>query len=166
MKHVFLMTGLAAAILIGAGAKGNAAGVGPAMGPRPPSFQELDADGDGQVTLPEMKAHMQTRFEAADSDGDGALSREELSARIEARQVQRRNRMLDRMFTRRDTDGDGLLRFEEMRAPGPDEPGRIFARHDGDGDGALSEEEFEAMKERHGRHRPGMRKRVYEPDSD
>lgn len=154
MRNAWLTTALGAAILAGAATQGIAgSGEGKRQyGPKH-SFEELDANGDGQITEAEMQAHMQARFDTADTDGDGKLSRDELSARMEARQAERRAKRLDWMFENRDADGDGALTMEEMRAGRAE---RMFARIDADGDGAISREEFEEMSEK-GRHRHGKR---------
>lgn len=139
-------------------------------GGQPPRmiFEELDADGNGAVTLDEMQAAGQARFAEADTDGDGALSRDELIARSQARIESRVDRMLERL----DSDGDGLLSMAELdaaregrdgRGPrhgrrGPN-PERIFERLDADGDGQVTEAEFDAgvarMLERFGTRRHG-----------
>ncbi len=50
-----------------------------------PSFTSMDADGNGSVSLEEMKAVMlkmvETKFAAMDADGDGALTEKELAAK-------------------------------------------------------------------------------------
>jgi Spy/CpxP family protein refolding chaperone len=38
------------------------------------SFEDLDLDGNGEVTMEEMIQHREARFKAADTDGDGFLS--------------------------------------------------------------------------------------------
>lgn len=154
MKNTLLMSTLAAAIVAGAASQGLAEGKDHRMGPghRPPSFEQLDANGDGKLTPEEIKRHMQARFAEADADGDGKITRQEMSDRIAARQAERRERMLDRMFNWRDLDGDGALSMDEMR------DGRgleMFARADEDGDGAVSREEFERMRKMHDRHHRG-----------
>lgn len=152
MKNAWLTTALGAAILTGAAAQG-VAGPREGMGPHGPwhSFEELDADGDGQIVEAEMLAHMKARFDIADTDGDGKLSRDELSARMETRQAERSARRLDWMFEHRDADGDGALTLEEMRAG---RAARMAARIDTDGDGSVSREEFEDLLEKR-QHRHG-----------
>ena len=49
-----------------------------------PSFEELDADKDGQITKEELAARHAARFTQADADKDGKLSAEELIAMREA----------------------------------------------------------------------------------
>lgn len=127
-------------------------------------FEELDADGNGAVTLEELQAAGEARFAQADTDGDGALSRDELLARG----AERAEARVDRMLERADADGDGLLtqaELEEARegrggrhGRGGPNPERMFERLDADGDGSVTEAEFddgvarllERMGRRHG----------------
>jgi Ca2+-binding EF-hand superfamily protein len=130
-------------------------------------FEELDADGNGSVTLEELQGAGEARFAQADTDGDGALNRDELIARGAARIEARVDRMLERM----DSDGDGVLTQAEMiearegregrggrHGRGGPNPERMFERLDADGDGAVTEAEFdegvarllERMGRRHG----------------
>lgn len=127
-----------------------------------PAFSELDANGDGQLTLEEMQAHRAAhgaaRFEASDTDGDGALSREEVLAAAQGRSEERAGRMFDRM----DADSDGTLTQAEIEAGRPQRgdgegrrgrggPERMFERADADNSGGLSAEEFEALGQRGGK---------------
>ncbi len=141
MKHTFLMTGLTMAILAGLAGQGYAAGGH--NGPRH-SFEELDINGDGQITRAEMESHKQARFEQSDSDGDGKLSRAELETRIQKKQKLRREHRLDKMIKRHDTNGDGALTFAEMSENRRHDH---FTTADANEDGAISASEFAAMKE-------------------
>lgn len=131
-----------------------------------PSFEELDADGDGQITRAEMQAHRQARFEAADTDGDGKLSPAEMEARAMARVQARVAAMVERL----DSDGDGLLSVDEM--PARKGMARLFDMVDADDSGAITAEEMaEARQWRHERHRRhghgyghGMKKRSGQTD--
>ena len=140
------------------------------------AFQELDANGDGQLTRAELKAHAAARFAASDTDGDGFLSGDEmfkervgkraermllrydsdddgkldaseLEAAAEARQQGRYARMLRRL----DTNEDGKLSFKELSARR--DTGKFFDRFDTDSSGGLSAEEFAKARE----HRRGKR---------
>ncbi|MEO0938578.1 MAG: calcium-binding protein [Pseudomonadota bacterium] len=114
-----------------------------AEGRAQPSFAQLDADGNGEVTQEEMRAFGADRFAGADTDGNGALSRAELEAQA-SRMAQRR---IERMMTRLDSDGDGVLSSSELAAQDmPRRAGRMFKRADTDGSGGLSEAEFDAAR--------------------
>ncbi|WP_375173399.1 EF-hand domain-containing protein [Pseudooceanicola sp.] len=141
-------------------------GDGP-RGPRGPMlpFEEIDANGDGQITQEEIAAHAAARFAQADTDGDGTLSSEELVARMEAQRAERMQRRAERMIERRDANKDGRLTADEMGPRGGD---RLFARLDANEDGVITKEELdqarEAFRERHegkhkhfGEHRKGQR---------
>lgn len=119
-----------------------------------PAFTDLDADGNGELTLEEMLAHRDARFTQADTDGDGSLSRDEMVAaamgRVEA--------AIDRQMARFDDNEDGLLsanELDDMRPRGPS-PERIFGHMDANGDDVVTAEEFETaaanMMERRGGH--------------
>lgn len=111
-------------------------------------FEELDADGNGEITLEEIETRMQSRFTDADADGDGMLTRDEM---IAAAQVQVEERV-DRMLKRADTDGDGALSMDEMPKPRGGWAERMFGRVDADDSGGISKEEFAQMREHRGRH--------------
>ncbi len=104
------------------------------------SFQELDANGDGQVTQGELQDHRAARFAKLDSDGDGKLSAAELQAEGQKKGTERANRMIEKF----DTDGDGALSAQEM--PQPRDSGKLFARMDSDGSGGISQQEFDSAR--------------------
>ncbi len=64
------------------GGPGGSTGQGRSGGHRPPSFEELDVDGNGAVTedefLAPMLQHGEERFSRMDADGDGSLTSDEL----------------------------------------------------------------------------------------
>ncbi|GMQ48196.1 hypothetical protein [Vibrio sp. 10N] len=45
---------------------------------KPPSFEEMDANGDGLLTKDELKGRLLDEFDQLDSDEDGVLSESEL----------------------------------------------------------------------------------------
>jgi len=116
------------------------------------SFENIDADNDGQITQAEMEATAKARFSAADTDSDGFLSQEEMEAAGRERMQKHMASMMERM----DTDGDGKIAMAEMK-PRHD-PSEMFNKADADGDGSISKEEFEemrgmrGMRGRHGAH--------------
>lgn len=115
-----------------------------AKGPRM-TFEELDIDGDGQVTLTEITQQRMQKFTAADTNGDGRLSVEEMQA---AAQV-RANAHVTRMFEKHDANADGVLSEDEL--PKPRRADKMFKRIDADGNGAISEQEYADAKDRKGR---------------
>lgn len=116
---------------------------GPDM--EPPSFEELDTNGDGVVTLEELEALGAARFAEMDTDGDGSISADEMLAAMQERAAERMAKGIERMIEKHDENGDGVLSAEELPQPKHD---RMIERLDEDGDGAISAEEFEAAKEK------------------
>lgn len=151
----FALAGIAAAVLPGlAAAQGPAGPGGLGLRADPPSFETLDADGDGKVTIAEFRAHAEAGFAEADADGDGLLTAQELAARAEARAAQRIAAMIERLIQWRDTDGDGALSAAELSA-GMGE--RLFARTDVNRDGVITAEEFEAARSKREKRAAGRR---------
>lgn len=104
MKKI-LMSALVLTVSIGSGAA-IARGMGE-MGPRSvPSFEQLDRDGNGQVTLEDMQAF-------------GEARRAEMEAKRAERMQDRAAKMGDRgtrMFDRVDANDDGVVDAEEYAA--------------------------------------------------
>ena len=124
-----------------------------------PSFEELDTNADGKITLEEMQARGAARFAETDTNGDGLLSAEEMLAAHDNAKERRVNRMIEM----RDANGDGQLSMEEMRPKeakegGKSRGGRMFERFDTDNDGAVTKAEFDAAVAKHGK-RGGDKKR-------
>lgn len=119
-----------------------------AAGPRnhePVTFQELDANGDGQVTKDEMQAHRAKRFTDADANGDGQLTVEEMQAAGQ----QKVNDRVAKMFEKHDANQDGFLSEDEL--PKPRRADKMFDRIDADSNGSISEQEFADAKDRMGK---------------
>ncbi|MBY6137001.1 EF-hand domain-containing protein [Nocardioides marinus] len=150
MKHNTFIAAIVAVACATASGVALAKG-GPHHGPKM-SFEELDADGSGEVTQAELQAHKQARFASADANGDGLLSLDELQAQASAKAAERAARMLERF----DKNGDGSLSEGEM--PKPRDGARMFERMDRDGSGGISKQEFEEARMHRGgkhRHAPG-----------
>jgi len=153
-KAAFIAVIVSSASIIAAGAvlaKGGPGRHGMSM-----SFEEIDTDGNGEVTQAEMEAMKAARFSAVDTNGDGVLSLEELTAQG-AKEVAAH---AERMLEKRDANGDGVLSQDELSKQR--RSGKMFDRMDADNSGSISKEEFEEarnhMRQRgHGKHRPGQK---------
>lgn len=139
-----------------------AAGVGVAQaqdrGPRGEgmSFETLDVDGSGEITMEDFEALRTQRFAAIDADGDGSVTADEFRAHAQSRAGER----ADEMFARLDADGDGVLSRDVLESRMGGQPGeRMLSRFDTDNSGGVSAEEFETaretMAERRGKFRDG-----------
>lgn len=143
MKNLVMMSALALSIVVGGTVEVLAASE---RGGARHSFEELDANSDGQVSQAEFAAHRAERFETADANGDGQLSRDEILARGKARDEARAERRADKMLERLDANKDGALTLAELN---DGRGGKLFDRADSDGNGAVSKAEFDQMKEHH-----------------
>lgn len=110
------------------------------------SFEKLDTDGNGQITLEEMQNRGKDRFSEMDTNQDGKISQAEMEAHAQKRSADRAAEMIERF----DKDGDGMLSMDEM--PGSDRGERMFERVDQDSSGGISEEEFDEVRNRMMRH--------------
>lgn len=113
------------------------------------NFQQIDSDGDGQITPDELQGRTTARFGEADTDGNGLLSAAEIQAQGQKHMARRIASMIERF----DKDDDGALSQDEM--PGPRGTGRMFAHFDSDGSGGISEQEFNEAREDMRSHRKG-----------
>lgn len=104
------------------------------------TFEQLDANGDGELTKAELESQKADRFAKIDTNGDGALSAEELQAKAQKKSSERVTKMMQRY----DANGDGVLSPDEM--PKPRHAGKMFDRIDADGSGTISQDEFDTAK--------------------
>ena len=141
MKSLVILSGVLAAVLAAGAALAEEGS--PSRSHGAAMWDELDADGDGQVTLGEMTEHQRAMFAEADADGNGAISKEEMKAHFQKHHGEMRARMLG------DANGDGAV----TRAEYDLRTAEHFDELDADHDGVLSEEEIAAAHK--GRHHRG-----------
>ena len=130
--------------MMGVGAT-TAMAAGAGEGRERPTFQELDADGSGEITTADLDAMRTERFTEIDTDGDGSVSEAEFVAKAQADAQER----AAAMFARLDADGDGVLSQDVLQSRtrgGGSE--RMISRLDTDDSGGVSAEEFEAGMEK------------------
>lgn len=150
------------------GPGGDAAG--PAMLMRLPIMRALDVNGDGTISAEEI-ADASKNLKKLDRDGDGQLTLAELrpaggppGAAGGSLAPRDRGAMMAQMFERRDANKDGKLTGDEIP---PQMAGRL-ERIDANGDGAIDQEELKKMQEamRGGRPEAGQRGRDRKPEGD
>ncbi len=150
MKKTAILTSIALIAALGstatlATAKGKHGG---------PGFDltEMDANGDGSITVDEVTAFQTARFNETDADGNGQISEEELVAAITARFdgdiPERAEKRISRMFERMDADESGGISVDEQVSE--ERTTRMFERLDQDEDGTISAAELEEAKDRRG----------------
>jgi Ca2+-binding EF-hand superfamily protein len=134
--------------------------------------QEMDTDGDGDVSRKERQAWrakkrqewQRKRIEKYDTDGDGQLSQAEREAKMQQLRQEMMQRMRERLEKKHDANKDGQLSAEEG-AKVQEEYDRIVSRmkavqdarrahqnallkrFDADGNGELSKEEKQTMSQ-------------------
>ena len=108
-------------------------------------FATLDTDGSGTLTVAEIEAAGQARFDAMDTDNSGGISADEMMAARDCEKTKRAERMISKM----DKNEDGELQADEMQRRGPSAE-RMLSHIDTDEDGEISQEEFDAAGEKRG----------------
>ena len=152
-KSTFKIVAASALILV-AGGVAYAKGPGGGHDGARMSFEEIDADGSGEITVEDLAALADAKFAEMDADGNGTVSEAEFTAAAAARASERAARMFERL----DADGDGVLSRDALEARGRRGPSeRMIARLDADGSGGVSAEEFEEGMAKFGKRRHGRR---------
>lgn len=99
-------------------------------------IDQIDSNGDGNLTTEEITTFRDARFQAMDTDGDGELTPRELTDGIRAMH-----------FAAMDADRDGMISQDEFMEAGQHRGwgGRRFHRIDDNGNGRLDPAEMGAM---------------------
>jgi len=126
------------------------------------TFAAMDENGDGVITLQEMKNALEkwgggdmknpdnesllNLMKTADVDGDGALSYNELLMTCVQRKVNAKEERLWNAFCKLDLNGDGRVTKEEIeQVLGAADAKTLIAEVDKNGDGTIDYEEFMEM---------------------
>lgn len=135
-----------ATVLIAVGAGAAFAQSGPGRGGERPSFETLDVDGSGEITLDDFTALRDNRFADVDTNGDGSVTLEEFQAAATERAAER----AARQFANLDADGDGTISQDALQARrgGGNQGARMLERFDTDNSGGINAEEFETAQAR------------------
>lgn len=123
-------------------------------------FEQLDTDGNGEISKEEFDARHAAWLAMVDANGDGMLQQQELEAyileRIKAMAAEQSGRMIERL----DSDSDGMVSADELGSKmGSDRRSdRMFDRLDADDSGGISADEMESAKAMGRKSRGGKRK--------
>jgi hypothetical protein len=134
----------------------QARGHGPAL----LAFDDLDLDGDGEITVAEMETTGGVRFGKVDTDSDGLISGAELVAFGQDKAEKRAAVMIEKF----DTDKDGKLSAQELEARGKGRGGKFLRKKmvkhfDKDGNGTLSKDEYKVAVEKMQKRSGGKKKK-------
>lgn len=109
------------------------------------AMSRLDTNGDSKISLQEMQAQAEKRFQAADSNHDGQLSQSERSQRQGCRGHHRKGKQGQTQrqgFKGPDADGNGSISQAESQAAVQ----KRFERLDTNHDGVISQDEIQARR--------------------
>lgn len=110
-------------------------------GKKPPSFEELDKNGDGKIVASEVPAQSWQHLSRLDTNKDNAVSKAEFEA---GRANRDRGHKGHHTFEQLDKDGDGKLVQSEV----PDRMWQWLLKLDSNKDNAITKTEFEARRQR------------------
>jgi Ca2+-binding EF-hand superfamily protein len=136
------MTGLSYKYLIGAvilaGVSCTALAAGPGFPRTEKSFNQLDGDKDGKLSVAEIGPRSEKYLFRLDQNADGSLTKAEIEEWLQKGLERRR----DLMLADYDADRDGAISRQELSTFVSAE----FGKADKDGDGSISLEESRAYR--------------------
>jgi hypothetical protein len=124
------------------------------------SFDEMDANKDGKLSLDEFQAAQakmtDQRFARIDKNSDGVITKDEFPQFPQREGAAIRPSLIPD-FAKLDKDSDGKVTKDELAAAGKDMVAERFKNLDKNGDGVVTKEEFEAGRPQFGGRRGGSR---------
>ena len=136
------MTELSFKSILGAilmvGVSCTACAAGPGFPRTEKSFNQLDGDKDGKLSVAEIEPRSEKYLFRLDQNADGSLTKEEIEAWLQKGLERRR----DLMLADYDADRDGAISRQELSTFVSAE----FGKADKDGDGSISLEESRAYR--------------------
>ena len=118
---------------------------------QPPSieqvFARLDADASGGISVDEAEGPLEGHFDQIDIDGNGEITGAELKA-SRAKRSERGIEMRERIKAA-DGDGNGAISNNEANEAGLDKLIEHFDKIDSDGDGEITKQELRNLSKKH-----------------
>jgi Ca2+-binding EF-hand superfamily protein len=117
---------------------------------QPPSieqvFARLDADASGGISVDEAEGPLEGHFDQIDADGNGEITGAELKA-SRAKRFERGIEMRERIKAA-DGDGNGAISNNEANEAGLDKLIEHFDKIDSDGDGEITKQELKNLNKK------------------
>ena len=114
---------------------------------QPPSikqvFARLDANASGGISVDEAKGPLEAHFDQIDADGSGEITGEELKA-SRTKRSERGIEMHERIKVA-DADGNGVISSSEANEAGLEKLIKHFDKIDSDGDGEITKQELKSL---------------------
>ena len=111
-------------------------------------IERLDTDQNGTISQDEAKGPLAAHFDKIDANGDGEVDVGELkAARAERTDKAKEKRP---KLKQADTDGNGTISYDEASEAGLEKLVEHFDQIDGDGDGEITKQEMRTMKKARG----------------
>lgn len=118
---------------------------------QPPSieqvFARLDANASGGISINEAEGPLERHFDQIDTDGNGEITGTELKA-SRAKRFERGTEMRERIKAS-DADGNGTISSNEANKAGLDKLIEHFDKIDSDGDGEITKQELKNLIKKH-----------------